>query len=98
MGKGKLNFKETDEDLRKRLADLKVRQEAGEHMPCPRCGRDAMKTASYIGALSRQADVYVCDQCGQDEALRAMRQTPLSLNEWACFISKHGAGGTNDEL
>lgn len=98
MGKGKLDFKETDEELRKRLADLKARQEAGEHMPCPRCGRDAMETASYIGALSRQADVYICDLCGVTEALRAMRQTPLPLREWACFISKRGAGGTNDEL
>ena len=98
MGKGKLDFKETDEDLLKRLTDLGTRQKAGEHMPCPRCGRDAMKTALYIGALSRRADVYVCDQCGTDEAVREMTGSPLPLSEWACFIPKRGAGGANDEL
>ena len=29
--------------IRKALGDLKARQDAGEHMPCPRCGRDTMK-------------------------------------------------------
>ena len=53
-----------DIQMRMALTDLKARQKAGEHMPCPRCGRDAMKTGDYIGALSRQADVYVCDSCG----------------------------------
>ena len=98
MGEGKLDFKETDEDLRKRLADLKARQEAGEHMPCPRCGRDAMDAKPIRNALSRCADVFICNACGSDEALRAMCQAHLPLREWACFISKRGTGGTNDEL
>jgi len=29
--------------IRKALGDLKARQDADEHMPCPRCGRDTMK-------------------------------------------------------
>ena len=66
MGKGKLDFKETDEELRKRLADLKARQEAGEHMPCPRCGRDAMDAKPIRNALSRCADVFICNACGSD--------------------------------
>ena len=45
------------------LADLKARQESGEHMPCPRCGRDTMKPALYTNALSREADgIMVCDE------------------------------------
>ena len=88
MDKSELDFKDTDEELLKRLADLKPRQKAGEHMPCPRCGRDAMKTALYIGALSRRADVYVCDQCGQDEAVREVFASPLPLSEWVYLISE----------
>ena len=59
-------------DIQKALADLKARQEAGEHMPCPRCGRDTMKPALYTNALSRVADgIMVCDDCGTQEALLA---------------------------
>lgn len=29
------------ERAERRLLDLKARQEAGEHMMCPRCGRDS---------------------------------------------------------
>ena len=32
-------------------------------MPCPRCGEDWMKELA-TNALSRVADVYVCDDCG----------------------------------
>ena len=52
------------ERAERRLLDLKARQEAGEHMMCPRCGRDAMKAPVHTNALSRTADVYVCDACG----------------------------------
>lgn len=35
-------------------------------------------------ALSRRADVYICNQCGMDEAMMDMaNMPPLSLNEWA---------------
>ena len=77
-----------DIQMRMALTDLKARQESGEHMPCPRCGRDAMKTGDYIGALSRQADVYVCDSCGVEEAMRNFFHESTPLNEWAIFISK----------
>ena len=53
------------------LADLKARQLAGEHMPCPRCGSFTMKPDLHTNALSRHADIYVCDGCGTEEALLA---------------------------
>ena len=63
-------------DIQKALADLKARQEAGEHMSCPRCGKDTMKPALYTNALSRVADgIFVCDDCGTQEALLAFMQT-----------------------
>ena len=46
------------------LLDLKARQQAGEHMPCPRCGKDTMKPDLHTNALSRHADLFICDQCG----------------------------------
>ena len=46
------------------LLDLKARQQAGEHMPCPRCGKDNMKPDLYTNALSRHAVLFICDQCG----------------------------------
>ena len=46
----------TDE-IRKALLDLRARQESGEHMPCPRCGRDTMKPKVHTNALSRYANI-----------------------------------------
>ena len=46
------------------LLDLKARQQAGEHMPCPRCGKDTMKPDLHTNALSRPAPLFICDQCG----------------------------------
>ena len=71
-------------DVQKALADLEARQEAGEHMPCPRCGKDTMKPALYTNALSRVADgIMVCDDCGTQEALLAFMQNPMPVDEWA---------------
>lgn len=67
------------------LLDLKARQEKGEHMPCPRCGRDTMKPAIHTNALSRHADIYVCDECGTAEAILKFMSNPMPIKEWACF-------------
>ena len=71
--------------IRKAIGDLKARQDAGEHIPCPRCGRDTMKESIYTNALSRHADIYICDVCGTEEALLKFMHNPLPLREWACF-------------
>ena len=72
-------------DLKAKLFDLKARQDAGEHMPCPRCGRDTMKELIHTNALSRHADIYICDACGTEEALLKFMHNPLPMHEWACF-------------
>ena len=72
--------------IRKALGDLKARQDAGEHMPCPRCGRDRMKKNIHTNALSRHADIYICDACGTEEALLKFMSNPLPMTEWACFF------------
>ena len=73
-------------DLTQRLLDLKTRQEAGEKMPCPRCGRNTIKTPLAHNALSRYADIYVCDECGITEAMLDMMRNPLPLEQWKVFM------------
>ena len=77
------------EEIRKALLDLKARQEAGEHMTCPRCGRDTMKPNLYTNALSRHADgIYICDQCGSSEAMLDFMNNPMPTEDWAIFNSR----------
>lgn len=71
--------------IRKALGDLKARQDADEHMTCPRCGQDTMKENIYTNALSRHADIYICDACGTEEALLKFMHNPLPMHEWECF-------------
>ena len=72
--------------IQKALLDLKARQEAGEKMPCPRCGRYTMKPELHTNALSRHADsIYICDDCGTAEAMLDFMRNPLPLECWAQF-------------
>ena len=73
-----------NERIQKRLADLKARQQVGEKLPCPRCGRKTMKEAVCTNALSRHADIFICDQCGTDEAMLDFMRNPLPIEDWAC--------------
>ena len=69
----------------KRLDDLKARQKAGEHMQCPRCGADTMKAPIHTNALSRVADIYICDACGSAEAMLAFMNQQYPLTSWSAF-------------
>ena len=71
------------EKMRRRLADLKAAQEAGKYTLCPRCGMDTMKPDLFTNALSRSADIMVCDTCGVDEAKLAFMNAPMSMYQWA---------------
>ena len=73
-------------DMKNALLDLRARQESGEHMPCPRCGRDAMKPRLHTNALSRHADgIFICDECGTSEAMLDFMNNPLPTEDWAIF-------------
>jgi predicted RNA-binding Zn-ribbon protein involved in translation (DUF1610 family) len=55
--------------------------------PCPRCGHDSMDKNPVRNALSRRADVYICNECGREEAtLDMLGKEPLPLNEWAMVL------------
>ena len=74
------------EDMKQALLDLRARQESGEHMPCPRCGRDTMYENLYTNALSREADgIYVCSDCGSNESVLSFMNNPLPVDDWAIF-------------
>ena len=44
-----------------------------------------MNVCIHTNALSRHADIYVCDACGTEEALLKFMGNPLPLREWACL-------------
>ena len=60
---------------------MKELQKAGG-LICHRCGRMSMDKVLLHNALSRVADVYVCPDCGMNEALRDFGRIPLPVEEW----------------
>ena len=50
---------------------------------CPRCGKPDMRDPIHTNALSRFANVYVCDMCGMAEALLSYTGAPPRLRNWA---------------
>ena len=83
--------KRTEKEAKQFIERLKIVQEntkEGEYvLPCPRCGHGRMEARAVKNSLSRHADVYVCNICGMDEAIRDMAGSPLPLNEWSMAIS-----------
>ena len=73
------------EKMIRKLGDLKARQDAGEHMHCPRCGADTMKDPVHTNALSRVADIYICDACGSAGAMLAFMKQQYPLTSWSAF-------------
>lgn len=67
----------------KRKIDAFARIQTDGMLFCPRCGKNTMKDQMTTNALSRHAQIYVCDFCGTDEALRDWAKQPLPLIQWA---------------
>ena len=78
--------------IQDRVLDLKAQQESRKLLPCPRCGLNTMKPRLHTNALSRLADLHVCDTCGLDEAKLAFMQNPGTLYSWAAFQPKNTRG------
>ena len=74
--------------LGRKLAYLKARQLDGAHMLCPRCGLNRMKVSIHTNALSRHADIYICDPCGCAEAMLDFIGKTVPVDEWAVFNSR----------
>jgi hypothetical protein len=50
-----------------------------------------MKPDLHTNALSRHADIYVCDGCGTEEAMLAFMNNPLPMRCWAALMPKRPA-------
>lgn len=75
------------EERAKRLVESLLEIQEGDggaaQFPCPRCGHSRMDPVPVRNALSRRANVYICSECGMDEAMRDMAgKPPLPLPEW----------------
>lgn len=75
-----------DITLIKTLESLCTLQEKGEQFPCPRCGHEMPENVNDA-ALSRRIMVYICPNCGSDEAMRDItKKEPLPVTDWAMFM------------
>lgn len=73
----------TENETRSLIERFSEKQQSG-HFACPRCGRMGMDAESITrNALSRRADVYICDACGMQEALEDMADSISPLSSWA---------------
>lgn len=73
----------------KLMCDYRLRQIAGVHLPCPRCGKDTMDPENVMrNAYSRHADIYICDQCGLEEALNDFVGAEPGIDNWSLFQEK----------
>ena len=67
------------QSLNKHIATYKMLQGIPAlNMPCPRCGQHRMEKDMAENALSRYTDIYICSDCGREEAmLEASEQMPM---------------------
>lgn len=73
-----------EETLARILINEFSENQQGGHFACPRCGKMTMNAESATrNALSRRADVYICDACGTYEALEDMMDSRTPLTAWA---------------
>ena len=52
------------------------------NMPCPRCGKHRMDEVNVRNALSRHEDIYICSECGTEEALFDAAGKVMPLKKW----------------
>lgn len=57
-------------------------QQKKMRIPCPRCGQASMDENLCMNTLSRRVDVYICNDCGTDEAIEDLLGCKSSLKIW----------------
>lgn len=58
---------------------------------CPRCGERRMSDTLPHNAMSRSVNLYICNACGIDEALRDAFGQPLPLWKWDIITKLEGS-------
>lgn len=72
-----------EETLARILISEFAKKQRDGHYACPRCGMMTMDAKSVTrNALSRRADVYICDTCGIQEAIEDMTDGRTPLTKW----------------
>jgi len=77
----------TEEIISKAISE----QKQNKSIICPRCGLPKMKAKLFSNALSRRADIYVCDSCGMEEALCDFCKKQDTVDTWyiiSCYKAK----------
>jgi DNA-directed RNA polymerase subunit RPC12/RpoP len=64
-----------------KYAELQSEGERDERT-CPRCGYKRMLQGVMRNALSRHFDIYICPECGNDEAIRVYKKSILPAESW----------------
>lgn len=86
---GHMGYEEFCEHLNEQTAKAALerfaRVQRDHQFACPRCGQWTMKERT-TNAPSRHAEVYICDQCGTEEAVLDYLGKSLPLTKW-CFIT-----------
>lgn len=62
----------------KKLNELQ-HEASADITPCPRCGHATMNHELIQNSLSRYQDLYICNDCGLEEAFLG----DLSIEKWA---------------
>lgn len=80
-----------EDRVKAKLKELRAEQSDGQSHRCPRCGKHP---AGVRTALSRHEDIYICDECGTDEAMRDFAKVqPLPLVYWNFALEMADLGG-----
>lgn len=77
--------KETAPTIRAKelIEAFKPLQMNGHSFGCFRCGRISMRPDLSYNALSRHADIYICPECGMEEAMLDMTGKSIPLEQWS---------------
>lgn len=62
-----------NKDIEMMIENWSHMQKMGVHIPCPRCGKKNANDEPSENALSRRADIYICDRCGTEEAMEDLK-------------------------
>lgn len=64
------------DEIKALIENWKIAQSAGAILPCPRCGLLKMKLSG--NAISRRADIKICDSCGTEESIEDLSSSKTS--------------------
>ena len=72
-----------NEDMKKLIETYKFLQTIPAlNMPCPRCGKNKLEPDFTDNCLSRHEDIYICTECGRDEAGLDFVGQAKPLDKW----------------